>query len=400
MVAGRRTLLALLVALLLIAPGESGAMPAYVPVLQPGDTVPDLPLLDQRSRPLSLQNGAGRMTAVAFIYTRCGDPRMCPLVSAKFSRLQHLVDPARVRLVLVTLDPLFDRPPVLLRYGKGFGEQEDRWLFAWGAPAVVDELSRRLGIISLPAQSGGLTHTEALVFIDARGRIADRIDGNAWSADGAFAEIEGLLDRPANPLAVVMLALSRGVSALCGGKSGLTLGAMLLLFVIVLGALALIARRLMRAAALMLCVAFVALASTPARSATTAELARGRYLVVYGSCNACHTPGWTESDGDVPVARWLTGSRIGFRGPWGTVYPTNLRIRFQEISEAQWLFMIGTRGGHPPMKWTDMRVLTPDDQRAIYQFIRSLGPSGVSAPPDVPPGRAPGGSYYDVKPSG
>jgi hypothetical protein len=94
------------------------------------------------------------------------------------------------------------------------------------------------------------------------------------------------------------------------------------------------------------------------------------------------------------------GSRIGFRGPWGTVYPTNLRIRFQEISEAQWLFMIGTRGGHPPMKWTDMRGLSDGDQRAIYRFIRSLGRSGAPAPDDVPPDRVPSGRYYDVKPSG
>jgi cytochrome oxidase Cu insertion factor (SCO1/SenC/PrrC family) len=243
-----RALLALLIALLLVAAPAVTAMPAFVPVLQPGDAVPDLPLLDQRGRTLSLQGDGRRMSVLSFIFTRCADPRMCPLVSAKFARLQHLIDPARVRLILITLDPQFDRPAILLRYGKGFGELEDRWLFAWSAPAAASELSQRLGVISLPNDGSGLAHTEALVFIDRGGRIADRIDGNAWSADGALAEIESLINRPANPFAALVLALSRGVSAVCGGKSGLTLGAMLLLFSAVLGALALIARRVMRTA--------------------------------------------------------------------------------------------------------------------------------------------------------
>ncbi|MBV8198546.1 MAG: cytochrome C, partial [Candidatus Eremiobacteraeota bacterium] len=47
---------------------------------------------------------------------------------------------------------------------------------------------------------------------------------------------------------------------------------------------------------------------------------RGHYLVGYGSCNDCHTPGWRESDGTIPVSRWMTGSSLGYRGPWGTSY--------------------------------------------------------------------------------
>lgn len=129
-----------------------------------------------------------------------------------------------------------------------------------------------------------------------------------------------------------------------------------------------------------------------------ADIARGRYLVAYGECNTCHTPGWLESDGTIPVSRWLTGSSVGFRGPWGTSYPANVRLRFQEISEDQWLFMVRTRGGHPPMKWTDLRTLTLADQRAIYRFVRSLGPAGRPAPDDVRPGIMPTTPFYDVLP--
>lgn len=145
-------------------------------------------------------------------------------------------------------------------------------------------------------------------------------------------------------------------------------------------------------------LAVAAAAPAAAPQASPADIARGRYLVVYGDCNSCHTAGWLDSDGTVPQAQWLTGNTIGFTGPWGTVYPTNLRLRFQQISEAQWLFMVHTRGGHPPMKWTSLRGLTLADQRAIYRFVRSLGSAGVPAPNDLPPGREPATEYFDAVP--
>jgi mono/diheme cytochrome c family protein len=129
-----------------------------------------------------------------------------------------------------------------------------------------------------------------------------------------------------------------------------------------------------------------------------AMIDRGRVLVAFGSCNDCHTPGWLEEDGRVPASRWLTGNTVGFRGPWGTIYPINVRLWFGQISEDDWLHAIATRAGHPPMKWTDLRTLSLDDQRAIYRFVKSLGPAGTPAPLDVPPGREPKTPFINVIP--
>lgn len=125
---------------------------------------------------------------------------------------------------------------------------------------------------------------------------------------------------------------------------------------------------------------------------------RGHYLVAFGSCNDCHTPGWRESDGAIPVSRWLTGSNLGYRGPWGTSYPANVRLEFQQISEDQWLFMVHTRSGHWPMVWPDLRALSKNDQRAIYRFVRSLGPRGEEAPADIRPGVEPTTPYIWIVP--
>ena len=66
-------------------------------------------------------------------------------------------------------------------------------------------------------------------------------------------------------------------------------------------------------------------------------IARGRYISQIGGCNDCHTPGYGPSGGKVPEAQRLTGDALGWHGPWGTTYPSNLRLYFQGITEGQWL---------------------------------------------------------------
>jgi hypothetical protein len=94
----------------------------------------------------------------------------------------------------------------------------------------------------------------------------------------------------------------------------------------------------------------------------------------------------------------MTGSNLGYRGPWGTSYPANARLEFQRISEDDWLFMVRTRGGHWPMVWHDVRFLKLADQRAIYRFIKHLGPRGTDAPADLPPGVEPKTPYIWIVP--
>src|SRR5215467_10253278 len=68
-----------------------------------------------------------------------------------------------------------------------------------------------------------------------------------------------------------------------------------------------------------------------------ADIQRGRYIVQIGGCNDCHTPDYAQTDGKVDEKLWLTGSALGWRGPWGTTYPPNLRLAVQKVTEAQWL---------------------------------------------------------------
>jgi mono/diheme cytochrome c family protein len=120
---------------------------------------------------------------------------------------------------------------------------------------------------------------------------------------------------------------------------------------------------------------------------------RGRYVVTISGCNDCHTPDYAASGGNVPESRWLTGDALGWRGPWGTTYPVNLRLYMQNLGEKEWVAKARTLETRPPMPWFNVRKMSDGDLRAIHRYIRSLGPAGEPAPAFVPPTQEPRPPY-------
>lgn len=194
------------------------ATSAFVPLLHEGDAVPALPLVDQSGRAFSFARLRGQAVVLSFIYTRCADPRMCPLVSAKFAQLQRRIGAAPIRLVELTLDPQYDTPKVLRRYGQAFGADPERWTLATGTPATIDELAARLGVASAWTKPGTLAHTEAAIVLDGNGGVARIINGNAWTPDELLAAAREASGAPVNPLSRVQLWLTAAVER-CGGSS-------------------------------------------------------------------------------------------------------------------------------------------------------------------------------------
>jgi len=135
--------------------------------------------------------------------------------------------------------------------------------------------------------------------------------------------------------------------------------------------------------------------STSTESSVERE-ARGRYLVKIAGCNDCHTAGYAETAGEIPEKDWLTGDRLGWRGPWGTTYPSNLRLYMQQLTEEQWILTARSVRFRPPMPWFTLRDMTDQDLRAIYRFIRWLGPAGEEAPDYLPPDQIPPEPYITV----
>ncbi len=219
----------------------------FVPLLSVGDPVPAVTLRDQRGRPFVLGARQGTATAVAFIYTSCREADECPLVSAKFAKLQAVTGPAELALVEVTVDPAHDTVPVLARYGALFNANPARWTLATGDPQAVDSLERRFGAEATRAPDGELVHADTLALLDARGRLADLIAGTSWTPDQIASEARALEGRPANRLSQLALDLTRGVGGFCGGATaGIANWVVLLVFLCALTGFGYAIRRLTR----------------------------------------------------------------------------------------------------------------------------------------------------------
>ncbi len=126
------------------------------------------------------------------------------------------------------------------------------------------------------------------------------------------------------------------------------------------------------------------------------QVERGRYLTTIMGCNDCHTPGFFYGSPD--FSRQLSGSELGWVGPWGVSFPRNLTPD-AETGIASWsehdivtALRTGVRRDGsvllPPMPWPNYATMSDADAYAIAAFLKSLPPVRHEAPKRVPPGTA------------
>ena len=163
-------------------------------------------------------------------------------------------------------------------------------------------------------------------------------------------------------------------------------------------------------------------ATTAATPAANAEaIARGGYLVRFGSCHDCHTPFTMGPKGPAPdMTRALSGhpgdmavppppelsgpwvwaglaTNTAFAGPWGISFTANLTPD-PETGLGKWteeMFIATIRTGRhqgvgrpvlPPMPVQVYANMTDDDLKSVFAYLQSLTPvrNRVPAPIDPP----------------
>jgi hypothetical protein len=160
---------------------------------------------------------------------------------------------------------------------------------------------------------------------------------------------------------------------------------------------------------------------TGADSAVSEDLvARGKYLVVTGACEDCHSP-WTKGPkGPMPdparayaghpadaklsppprmTEGWVMatfGTHTAFAGPWGVSYAANLTPD-KETGLGNWteeMFISALRKGRhagverqilPPMPWQSYSHFTDQDLKAVFAYLRTLKPVKNAVPSPTPP---------------
>ena len=90
------------------------------------------------------------------------------------------------------------------------------------------------------------------------------------------------------------------------------------------------------------------------------------------------------------------GDRMGFNGPWGTTYATNLRRRISEMDLPTWKEFARKLVARPPMPYWSLNAMTDTDLTAIWSYVQALGPAGEAAPVALAPGIEPNGPVWRV----
>ena len=133
------------------------------------------------------------------------------------------------------------------------------------------------------------------------------------------------------------------------------------------------------------------------QAAAVDTLALGEKISYTSGCQDCHTPGTFYGAPD--YSRQLTGSELGWMGPWGISYPRNLTPDM-ETGLGSWTeeqIAIAIRTGMrpdgsqllPPMPWPMYSHLTEFEALAVAKFLKSLPPTSHKVPDVVPPGVEP-----------
>jgi mono/diheme cytochrome c family protein len=165
------------------------------------------------------------------------------------------------------------------------------------------------------------------------------------------------------------------------------------------------------------------LSGCTAKAPATSQVERGKYLVMAGGCNDCHTPKvFTPAGPMFDTTRLLSGHPASSQlppfpkgvigptgwgtianndltawfGPWGVSFAYNLtpdmqtgiggwteEMFIQTLREG--VFMGMSRPILPPMPWQTIGQMTDDDLKAIFAYLKSVPPINNKIPDPMPP---------------
>lgn len=145
----------------------------------------DFRLSDDAGRPYTRADLAGAPTLVYFGFTHC--PDVCPTTLVKLAQVRKQAALPALRVVLVSVDPQRDTPPVLARYVHAF---DPGFRGLTGSEAEIARVARNFGVavnrVELPGGDYTMDHS-AIVFLVAGGGVVaiftPPFDAGALAAD-------------------------------------------------------------------------------------------------------------------------------------------------------------------------------------------------------------------------
>ncbi|MEM7314379.1 MAG: SCO family protein, partial [Planctomycetota bacterium] len=132
--------------------------------------VPQFELTNQDGKPFNSGDLDGDIWVANFFFCRCRST--CPEQSRQVAKLQNVDN---VRFVSVTVEPEYDTPEALKKYGMNYEADFERWQFLTGSRKKIWDLSKKgffLPVGDAPAEEAmPIFHSSKLILVDGEQQI-------------------------------------------------------------------------------------------------------------------------------------------------------------------------------------------------------------------------------------
>jgi len=155
------------------------------------DCLPDITLIDQHGRKVSLASLKGKPVLFDFIYTTCPGP--CLLLTQRMKRIADRLGSklgTDARIVSITVDPEQDQPKRLLAYASEWHADVNGWLFLTGTPKQIDDVLARFELFRQREADGSVDHVLEFFLVDAKGRAVLQYMGEKAEPERVASDME------------------------------------------------------------------------------------------------------------------------------------------------------------------------------------------------------------------
>jgi protein SCO1/2 len=184
--------LGVLVALALMRPVDTGTQAAadgiqtggspFLGATRPSAPSPAFALRDQRGRPASVKDAAGKPAIVTFMYSTCQDT--CPAMARQIATALDTLG-QDVPTLLISVDPKGDTPASAQRFLNKMGLR-GRARFVLGSRAELAPVWKAYGI---QPQGAGFDHSAYVLILDGQGRQRVSWPSEKLTSDGLAHDV-------------------------------------------------------------------------------------------------------------------------------------------------------------------------------------------------------------------
>lgn len=135
-------------------------------------------LQDQSTQSVPLSVFEGHPVIVSLFYGSC--QYSCPLLMSAVQKVESTLSPAmksKVRVLLISIDPVRDQPPQLAALAARYKLDLTRWKLATTSEDNVRDIAAVVGLKYRKLPGGDYNHSQVIAVLNDKGDIAARFEG-------------------------------------------------------------------------------------------------------------------------------------------------------------------------------------------------------------------------------